>query len=365
MKPTSRRLLEAILPVPTAPFFEHGVRSALERAAQALGLTSSRDGFGNLYVHYQRGDALPIAFTAHMDHPGFEIVAAGTRARGVLLGGVRAECLAAAPVACFASATPTGPICGRILRTSSESVPGERDRLVLDLEFERPVAVGDFGTFDLPGLAFDGDFIRGRALENLMSCAMVLAALGELAERGAAADAVGIFTRAEEVGFIGAGGVLRSAVVEASRPLVVLETSKELPGFRIGGGPVLRVGDRMTCFDPHMDLWLAQHAAQLAAREPDFVWQRALMTGGVCEASLYLLHGRHVGAIALALGNYHNMTPEAGIGAEFVSAHDAALLLRLLAHLAENPPAAEVFTGRKASLDATFDRLSPRLLDPR
>lgn len=361
MKTTERRLLEAILPVPTAPFFEQGVRAALERAARGLGLETARDEYGNLYVHYRRGNALPIAFTAHMDHPGFEIIQAGTRARGVLLGGVRAENLSAAAVASFSSAA-AGPVCGRILRTSVETPPGERTRLLLDFEFEQPVATGDFGTFDLPGLVFDGDFIRGRALDNLMSCAMVLAALGSLRERQVEADVIGIFTRAEEVGFIGAGGVLRSSVVAADRPLVVLETSKELPGFKLGGGPVLRVGDRMTCFDPHMDLWLAQNAAQLAAREADFVYQRALMTGGVCEASLYLLHGRHVGAIALALGNYHNMTPEGGIGAEYVSAHDATLLLRLLGHLATNPPSIELMTTKCAALDATFDRLAPRLL---
>ncbi len=362
MNANERRLLEAILPVPTAPFYEHGVRAALEHAARGLGLETLRDPFGNLYVHYRRGNALPIAFTAHMDHPGFEIVESGPRARGVLLGGVRAENLSAAAVACFASGAPAGPVCGRIVRTTTQSVPGERARLLLDFEFERPVAVGDFGTFDLPGLVFDGDFIRGRALDNLMSCAMVLAALGSLQERGAEADVVGIFTRAEEVGFIGAGGVLRSTVVQPDRPLVVLETSKELPGFKLGGGPVLRVGDRMTSFDPHMDLWLAQNAALLASREADFVYQRALMTGGVCEASLYLLHGRRVGAIALALGNYHNMTPEGGIGAEFVSAHDATLLLRLLAHLSQFPPSVELITARRTSLDATFNHLSPRLL---
>jgi endoglucanase len=370
VKQADRRFLESILRLPTAPFREHWVAAALERAARRSDLTVKHDRYGNLYVGYRKARAEPVAFTAHMDHPGFEVTDGGARARGVFLGGVPAEFLSGAHVVCYAdigardaTGVPPEPVRGRIARVSPRAGAGRRPDVVLDLDFEAPVAAGSFGCFDLP-CEVDGATLRGRALDNLLSCALILTALAELKRRGTAADVLAVFTRAEEVGLIGAGGVLRSPILAPDRPLVVLETSKEMPGFRIGAGPVVRVGDRMTAFDPRMDLWLADRAAALAGQEPDFAFQRALMTGGSCEASLYVLHGRPVGALALALGNYHNMTAEVGIGAEYVSTDDAENLGLFLAHLATHPPDPALVHARRAELDAAFERLSPRLRPP-
>ena len=76
-----RRLLQTLLVQPTAPFREHYVRAVIESAARKLDLRTRRDRFGNVYVTYRQGRANPIAFTAHMDHPGFEVLAAGRRPR--------------------------------------------------------------------------------------------------------------------------------------------------------------------------------------------------------------------------------------------------------------------------------------------
>jgi endoglucanase len=355
------------LRLPTAPFREHWIQAVIERLAKRAELPVRRDRFGNVYVSYRKGRAEPVAFAAHMDHPGFEITAGGSRAQARFLGGVAVENMTGVPVLCYAdrgggAAAPPAPVRGRIVRATSQPVPGRRPEIHLDLDCEAAVVSGDFGVFDVPSFEIDGDTLRARALDNLLSCVLVLATLATLRKRNAAADVVGVFTRAEEVGFVGAGGVLRSLHLGSERPLVVLETSKEMTGVRMGAGPVLRVGDRMTSFDPGMDLWLASRAAALAAAAPDFAYQRALMTGGACEASLYVLHGRRVGALAVALGNYHNMTPEGGIGAEYVSLSDFEHALALLEELAVHGPPADVMDERRRELDAVFDRLSPRLL---
>lgn len=367
MKAAERRFLEGILRLPTAPYREQYISAALERAARRQELTVKHDRYGNLYVSYRKGRAEPVAFTAHMDHPGFEVTDGGARARGLFLGGVALENLQGARVVAYADAPgrdaahgPPDPVRGRIARVTSRPVAGRRPEMWLDLEFDTPVAPGSFGCFDLPCEIADGT-LRGCALDNLLSCVLVLQTLAALKRGGATADVLGVFTRAEEVGLVGAGGVLRSPILTPERPLVVLETSKELPGFAIGSGPVVRVGDRMTAFDPRMDLWLSTQAGALAAEEPEFAWQRALMTGGACEASLYVLHGRPVGALALPLGNYHNMTPEGGIAAEYVSTADVDNLLLFLEHLAVNPPDFTLAQKRRSELDAVFERLSPRL----
>jgi len=374
MRTSERRLLEMILSLPTAPFREYYVQRAIERVARKLELSVRHDRYGNFYVSYHRGKSVPVAFAAHMDHPGFEVLEGGRQARGVFWGGVTIECLNGASVLSFpepppgtrrAETVPPTPVRGRISRVEPSPVPGtSRPRLLLDLDMEAEVSAGDFGCFDLPAPDTEGNHLRAPALDNLLSCVLILATLAGLKRRGVAADVVGVFTRAEEVGFVGAGGVLRSLHLGHQRPLVVLEMSKELPGFHMGSGPVLRVGDRMTCFDPLMDLWMSDAAAELRRQEPDFVYQRALMTGGACEASLYMLHGRQVGAIALPLGNYHNMTPEGGIGSEFVSRSDFEQTLLLLQYLAAHPPGSDLIDKQRAALDAVFTRLSPRL-EPR
>jgi endoglucanase len=368
-----RRLLQTLLTQPTAPYREHYVRAVIEATARRLDLRTRRDRFGNVYVAYRQGRAAPIAFTAHMDHPGFEVLVGGRRPSARLLGGVKASHLRGARVVFHpdppdargrphTDATPAG-IRGRIVAVHSHR-PRRARRSVVEIEAacKAHVEPGSFGYFDLPGFELQRDRLASKGLDNLLSCAAILAVMARLRRRRSAADLLGVFTRAEEVGFVGAGGVLRSRALAASRPLVVLETSQASALAPIGAGPVLRVGDRMTSFDPEMDVWLADRAADLARRRKRFRYQRALMTGGACEASLYVLHGRRVGAVALPLGNYHNMTTRGSIGSEHVSPDDFDNLLLLLDHLCARPPEPGIVRTRRAELDAVYTRLSNRLL---
>lgn len=368
-----RRLLQTLLIQPTAPFREHYVRAVIEATARRLDLRTRRDRFGNVYVAYRQGRSAPIAFTAHMDHPGFEVLVGGRRPQARLLGGVKASHLRAARVVfhpdprsargrAHAVAAPAG-VRGRVVSVHSHRPRGAR-RPVVEIECtcRAHVEPGSFGYFDLPGFELQRGRLASKALDNLVSCGAILAVMARLRRRRSAADLLGVFTRAEEVGFVGAGGVLRSRALAASRPLVVLESSQASAQAPIGSGPVLRVGDRMTSFGPEMDVWLADRAAELARRRKRFRYQRALMTGGACEASLYVLHGRRVGALALPLGNYHNMTPRGGIGPEFISPEDFDNLMLLMEHLCARPPEPGVVRTRRAELDAVYARLSSRLL---
>src|SRR5688572_12926027 len=78
--PRARTVLRDVLSVPTAPFFEQQVSALLRARLSGLGLRPRLDAFGNVLVRYVRGRGLPaVAFMAHMDHPGFEVVAGGGR----------------------------------------------------------------------------------------------------------------------------------------------------------------------------------------------------------------------------------------------------------------------------------------------
>lgn len=371
MKSADKRILETILASPTAPYREHIVQSRIEVLALRMGCQVRRDRWGNTYVTYRQGRARPIAFTAHMDHPGFEILTDGKNPRARLLGGVLPSVMRGAPVVIHSQPKKPQPqqiaaiapgIPGVIRQVHTREVPGvRRPEVIVDLRLQAAVHTGDFGHFNFPGTTYRGNLLQSKAHDNLLSCVLILATIGRLRRRNRSANLLGVFTRAEEVGFVGAGGVLRSKVLRPTRPLVVLECSKARGEVTMGGGPVLRVGDRMTCFDAKMDLWLSSQASALKKQAPQFQYQRALMTGGACEASLFMLHDRRVGAIAIPLRNYHNMTDDGGIGPEIIDLRDFDNALLLLEHLAMHPPEASTQRHARRQLDQIFQNNSRRL----
>src|SRR5690606_36935950 len=135
---------------------------------------------------------------------------------------------------------------------SSELPPRDPERRTFQrFTFSLPkghVEPGAIGTFDVPSATVRGERLHTKSADDLAQVALLLAWLAECARTNAPCHAVGLFTRAEEVGFVGASGLLETGLLpEEEVPLIVLECSKALPGVAdIGKGPVLRVGDAGT-----------------------------------------------------------------------------------------------------------------------
>src|SRR5207253_7978983 len=90
----------------------------------------------------------------------------------------------------------------------------------------------------------EGDLLYTKAADDLVG-AFVIASLG-MKYRKKNKPFLGLLTRAEEVGFVGAIGHFEQGWLgKARRPVLVisLETSRTLPGAEIGKGPVVRRGD--------------------------------------------------------------------------------------------------------------------------
>jgi putative aminopeptidase FrvX len=296
------RLLEIaaeILRQPTAPFHEDQVRGAILGLLQPCSRVAVRqDDFGNVIAHY-RGTAAPgsaglpaarWAFVAHMDHPAWVTPPGGGERQ--FLGGVPPEYLAA-----------------------------NRARV---REF------GDFAMWDLPAFEVREERIHSRACDDLIGCAAIVGMLGELDRTNAACECFGLFTRAEEVGFVGAMKMAQSGwLAQSGLTVISLETSAELPPAKMGAGPIVRVGDRTSIFDPAVTAELLA-----AAEQADLTVQRCLMSGGSCEATAFQLYGLRAGALCVALGNYHNRGPDLRIEQEFVSVRDFTGLTALCLALA-------------------------------
>ncbi len=328
------RIAERTLSRPTAPYREGAVIAWVREFAAArpeLVLREDPDGNLELVRRSVPRSRAPLVLAAHMDHPGFRALAS-RRARGrfaieaLFLGGVRREYFPGARVRFF-------PADGEV-RATVRRVRPRGGELRVELVARRAVPPGAFGMWDLPAFRRsrrDPDLLLTRAADDLAGVAAVLALLDavERIDPRRRVDVRGLFTRAEEVGFVGALAVARGRRLPRAARIVAIEASKALPGAPQGAGPILRVGDRASSFDDGLGRWIARVGERLAGpRGRGFAFQRKLMDGGTCESTAYQLWGYRCAAMCLALGNYHNMSERGRIAVESIRLSDLVGLVR-------------------------------------
>ncbi len=304
-------LFRKVLSTPTAPFHEYEVdRVIRELLAPLEHVTLETDHYGNLIARYLRGRKRPqLAFGAHMDHPGW------VRFQGSdqFLGGVPEERLDTHPVEWF----------------------------------------GDFGMWELKPFQLKEGLIHSRACDDLVGCAAIVALLMELEARKVETTVYGLFTRAEEVGFVGAVEMAKRWPLPKGVCFVSLETSAPRGGATQGKGPVIRVGDRMSVFHDSVTAELVD-----AAKEANLPHQRALLDGGSCEATALNLFGIPSAGISVLLGNYHNCPPVSGIAEEFISLDDAKNLVKLITATTIRMSGGKSGDSSKAQLKKRLEKLS-------
>jgi len=317
------QVLRDILSQPTAPFHEERVAARIAAYLRAWGIPFGVDAWGNLIAHYQcGGPTRPLLLMAHMDHPGFEIVALagpdGEPCTARLLGGVARQCFErAGPVA--ARIYPGGDdraSDGIAARITGHAPPGDGSPgLMLSFTLDDParaglVRPGDFGVWDLPDMELRDGSIHARAIDDLAGCAAILLTMRAMAREQRETDVYGVFTRAEEVGLVGAYAALRGGTLPRGGYIVSLEASKALPGAVQGEGPVIRVGDRASTFCDEAEGLLRAATVRLGSPEDGgapIPAQRQLMSGGQCEATAAVRQDYATTGLAFPLGNYHNV----------------------------------------------------------
>ncbi len=128
---------------------------------------------------------------------------------------------------------------------------------------------------------------------------------------------------------------------------------------RIGNGPVIRVGDRTTMFDPAASQFLTETARRSAISA-----QRCLMDSVMCEATAFAARGYRVSDLCLALGNYHNIGPGKRPAAEYVSASDFEGLVALTTEAARQWPRFDNVTdGLRKRVDRIYHSAPRKLSD--
>jgi putative aminopeptidase FrvX len=331
----ARRLMRC----PAAPFHEHAIREAVQLICGEHQLACGLDRFGNLLIEHRRGGLeRPMVLAAHLDHPGFDVLKRldSRRFHARFLGGV--------PKLYFRKGARIRLIPGGESARLGIALAGEKEFEILA---DQPVEIEpQFGVWALNEFAIRKGRIIGRACDDLIGVAAILTTLIELRRSRRNSWVIGVITRAEEIGFGGALALAKSGKLPDDSLVVSLETSKEIPGVKMGRGVIIRVGDRSSVFDSRATRFFHENAVELDKPDAPFLFQRALMAGGSCEGTAFQEAGFQTAALCVALGNYHNCGARSRIAEEFVDRRDAESMVRLLVNAAFRMKSFSTIVGR-------------------
>ncbi len=383
--------LNAVSTIPTAAGYEHRVVKWVNAwLNERSGFSTTHDPHGNIEIRIADCPKTdhPIYFTAHLDHPAFVVDEAQSETQLVLgfRGGVMADYFSDARVRVHNTddSFVMGTIGQEIMNEDDDGQQRSADPFKLyscTLDAPSRVEKGTIATWDLPdaGVVDDefGGIFHTNACDDLAALAAALAAIDELRLAKADAKPIGdvrvLLTRAEEIGFIGAIGASKDGFMPKGSRIIALENSRAFPDSPIHGGPIVRVGDRISIFSPELTGAVAKvaerisggastpKASEKASDMPKWKWQRKLMAGGACEASVYCAYGYCATCVCLPLGNYHNMArladAQAGthdgvprVGREFIGIDDYHGMIDLLIECGMDLPSSPGFVQRLEKL---------------
>ncbi len=331
------RILQQLCSIPTAPFAEqHVIEYVRSFVANRPRLRLSSDRFGNLLIQVPGKIQSPrLIFTAHMDHPGCvakKMLDAKTL-RADFRGGVLAEYVRGAKVQFFDSGKKiSGTILDLVLDKTERSIYPSS----VTVRVAGAVSPGSPGFFDQGGGRIRGGKFYSRVCDDLAGAAACLTMLDELLKKPVKSTIGVLLTRGEEVGFIGAIAAAKyPKLLKKTDRLIAIECSSAQPYAPLDGGAIIRVGDRTSIFNSALTHFITTQAQKLAKKEKHFRYQRALMPGGTCEATVYDIYGYTAASICVPLANYHNMDRKnCRIAPEFISLADWRSMTRLFVHLA-------------------------------
>ena len=322
---------------PTASGREGRVIEWVRRwAARRRNVALCTDRFGNLELRRRRSRSTkPIYFIAHMDHPAFVVrkIISPNEVKAEFRGGVHGEFFNGSNVMLHHDDKP--PRRGVVQCTAKGPTRDPQGEKIVSVRFGAPAEAGpgDVLTWDTGRQHIRTGLLHTLSADNLAGVAAAISAFDEIHKSKAARrpDVRVLLTRCEEIGLVGATAVCQTALLPKRARLIVLENSRSFPESPIGGGPIVRIGDRLSTFDPDLTRSLCGIAQGIEQCDPAFNWQRKLMVGGSCEATAFCAFGYTTGCVCLPLGNYHNMDPfKKRIAAEYISLNDYRGLVRLL-----------------------------------
>ena len=356
MKKHLKWLME-LTAIPTAAGQEGRVIEWIERwVKKQSGIALRHDKFGNLLLTQKRKSSKkPIYITAHLDHPAFVVRKQidDLHLEMEFRGGVNDAYFVGANVEVFDN-DDNGYI-GTIQSLNPKAKPFKRVIVKLKKGVAGILLKDDIARWKFNPPIIKNGLLHAPACDDLAGVAAALCALDKIKRLPALGHVGVLLTRAEEIGFVGAIAAAKNKSVPKTSRLLCLETSRSFPESPIGGGPILRVGDKTSVFGPD----ITNAVSEIMNAQKKLTWQRKLMPGGTCESTAFCEYGYLSTCLCLALGNYHNMkdidgvlqkNKPAKVAPEFISVNDFHGLVEMLKIICR-----DLDKPRKASLRRSLE----------
>src|SRR6185295_337769 len=205
-------LAKAFLEQPTAALMEILPARFIRDFVKARpNLKMTQDAAGNLRVDYHSGNSPrpPLALVAHMDHPGFHVEKVeGSVAHLSFQGWVTlAHARVGTRIQFFelGKQQPVGE--GELVERTEES--GRIHTATAKITSGKATA-GGFAMWNFPAFSLENGMIVTRSCDDSLGCAVALCVLDEISKLAPTnVSVIGLFTRAEEIGFLGALEAIR------------------------------------------------------------------------------------------------------------------------------------------------------------
>lgn len=369
-------LLQTMAALPTAPFHEYYVLQFIQQEAKKYNLPYRQDCYGNLIVEYNGDSDFSLGIMAHTDHPGFSIhkqilptlshrqtshlILQPSNQQHKLVGLLPLDRVGHGPLP--QKGTLLGLYTANGFLAKLPVFAAETQRIWVDaphLMPENGFAMYDIGERDV---WMKNERLYGRAMDDLAGCAALVVLFQLLASQHPKIHLYLCFTRAEEVGLVGATGLAKSGEIPAELATISIEASPQTPQAIQGNGVVIRLGDHNGLFDPDITDFLMVAAEQLQVSAPHFKYQHALLHRGTCEATAMLHQNHPAGGLAIPLGGYHNRGSNGDIVPEFIHLDDWVNLVLLLHHIILFPHSTARRQKEFAEFDMLFETYRPQLL---
>lgn len=296
---------------------EDAVRDYIAKELGSYADEMITDAMGNLLLHIPgaRKASKKVMLAAHMDEVG--IIITGFTEDGYLkfdfVGGVDRRVVIGKQVFVGDQAIPgvIGLKAVHLVSPEESSRIPRTKEMYVDIgadskkEAQELVALGDVGTFDLHVQEFGSGFLRAKAIDDRVGCALMV----ELTKGGLPVDCWLAFTVQEEVGTRGA---MAAAYRLQPDTALILEgtTAADLPSQKgnekvcaPGHGPVIPFMDGGTIYDRGLFRQLSS-----LAEANGIPWQTKTWISGGTDASAVQRSGvgAHVAAISAAVRYIHS-----------------------------------------------------------
>lgn len=283
-------------------------RLIMERVAPHADAVET-DGIGNLYVK-KRGRARAarrVMLTAHMDEVG--LIISYIREDGFLrfmpVGGLDYRVLLGRRV--FIGKNNVPGVIGILHRHQTREA--DRDKIPPQESFyidigardredaQASVSPGDAAVFDSEYAEFGDGFIKCKALDNRVGCAL----LTQMIIEGPPCDADFVFTTQEEIGLRGALVAARrlepqyAVVVDTTTAADFVGVRDDLKSTRLGEGGVVYLAESGTYFAPSALSALCKEADRAGVK-----WQYKTLVAGGVEAGALQTFGEGIEVVAVA-----------------------------------------------------------------